>query len=541
MSLRNRLLLAAAAIVGFSLLTSGILSLFLVRSLEFDNAQVDLDRRAIAAQREVVHAECATPPAQIAASCPRGQIASGTVFEQRVNGLVPGVADRILLLTSHNVVIYDTQNEDAYGLQLQLNRTRKLDQATAFEGMIQLGNQPYIASGVPLGNRRNPLGANRLVLVQTTASINALAVQSLLPPFLEAGLLALAIALALGLIVSRAFARPLSDLAAAAEDIAAGNYARRVANTSPDEIGVVARSFNRMAEAVERARTQQRDFLANVSHELKTPLTSLIGFSQALIDGSLEKPAERKRAAEIINEEAERVLRMAQELLDLARVESGQLPLHPTQVDIRALIEQEIEIVKPRAAARELEIHLQMLSDLMPVLADVERLHQVVANLLDNAVKYAAPGHPVVVAVENGIQHVEVSVSNGISNTPPDVDRIFDRFYRGDPSRPSAGGVGLGLSISREVVIALRGRLWAELEGNRLRLRLTLPAVPQQVLGPFCSLLASPFIRAERRPSGPDAGLAVAFICGSSAERLWVLRPAAPWPSATSGSLSGWR
>src|SRR6202011_5149842 len=103
----------------------------------------------------------------------------------------------------------------------------------------------------------------------------------------------------------------------------------RVALSGKDEMGVVGQAFNRMAEAVERTRTQQRDFLANVSHELKTPLTSLIGFSQALIDGSLEKPAERKRAAEIIHEEAERVLRMAQELLDLARGESGQLPLHP--------------------------------------------------------------------------------------------------------------------------------------------------------------------------------------------------------------------
>jgi signal transduction histidine kinase len=485
MSLRNRLLLAAAAIVGVSLLTSGILSLFLVRSLEFDNAQVDLDRKAIAAQREVVHAECATPPPQIAAACPRGQIATGTLFEQRVNGLVPGVADRLLLLTAQNVVIYDTQNEDAYGLQLQLARTRNLDQATAFEGMIQLGGQPYIASGVSLGSRRNPLGANKLMLVQTTASVNALAVQSLLPPFVEGGLIALAVALAFGLIVSRAFARPLSELAAAAEDIAAGNYARRVANTSPDEIGVVARSFNRMAEAVERARAQQRDFLANVSHELKTPLTSLIGFSQALIDGSLEKPAERKRAAEIINEEAERVLRMAQELLDLARVESGQLPLHPTQVDIRSLLEQEIEIVKPRAVARGLEIHIQTLSEVRPVLADVERLHQVVANLLDNAVKYATPGDPVVVAVENGIQNVEIAVSNGVGANPPDVERIFDRFYRGDPSRTSAGGVGLGLSISRELAAALGGRLWAELEGSRLRLRLTLPAQPQELALPF--------------------------------------------------------
>ncbi len=476
MSLRNRLLLAAAGIVGVSLLTSGILSLFLVRSLEFDNAQVELDRKAIAARAEVVHAECATLPALVAGNCPGGRIATGSVFEDRVNGLVPGVADRLLLVTGQNVVVYDTQNEAAYGMQLQLVRTRQLDQDTAAEGTILLGGQPYIAAGIGLGTRRNPLGASRVVLIQSTASVNALAVQSLLPLFFEAGLIALAIALGLALILSRAFASPLSELAAAAEDIAAGNYSRRVGVTSRDEIGVVGRSFNRMGEAVERARTLQRDFLANVSHELKTPLTSLIGFSQALVDGSIEKPAERKRAAEIIHEEAERVLRMAQELLDLARVESGQLPLHPIEVDLRALLDQELEIVRPRATARELDIHLQVPGDLRPVRADVERLHQVVANLLDNAVKYATPGDPVVLAVENGVQNVEISVSNGVGQHPPDVERMFDRFYRGDPSRPSAGGVGLGLSISRELASALGGRLWAELEGSRLRVRLTLPA-----------------------------------------------------------------
>jgi len=476
LSLRNRLLLAAAAIVGVSLLTSGILSLFLVRSLEFDNAQVDLDRRAIAAQREVVHAECATLPAVTTAACPGGRITTGTIYEQRLASLIPTVADRLILLTVRDVVIYDSKNEDAYGQQMQLVRTRRLDQATAFEGTVQLGGQPFIASGVGLGSRRNPLNASRLVLVQSTASINALAVQSLLPPFLEAGLIALVIAIAMALILSRAFARPLSELAAAAEDIAAGNYSRRVGVTSGDEIGVVGRSFNRMGEAVERARTLQRDFLANVSHELKTPLTSLIGFSQALVDGSIEEPAERKRAAEIIHEEARRVLRMSQELLDLARVESGQYPLHPTDVDIRALLDQEMEIVRPRAAARVLEIHLQVPAGLRPVRADVERLHQIVANLLDNAVKYATPGDPVVVAVENGVQNVEISVTNGVGQRPPDAERIFDRFYRGDPSRPSAGGVGLGLSISRELASSLGGRLWAELEGTRLRLRLTLPA-----------------------------------------------------------------
>src|SRR5258708_38271140 len=106
-----------------------------------------------------------------------------------------------------------------------------------------------------------------------------------------------------------------------------------------------------MGGAVARCRSLQRDSLDNVSHELKPALISLIGFSQALVDGSIEEPAERKRAAEIINEEAQRVLRMSQELLDLARVQSAQFPLHPVGVDLRAPTHQEIDIIAPRAEA----------------------------------------------------------------------------------------------------------------------------------------------------------------------------------------------
>src|SRR5207302_7112917 len=154
--------------------------------------------------------------------------------------------------------------------------------------------------------------------------------------------------------------RPLSQLAGAAEDIAAGNYSRRVGIRGPDEIGLLGASFDRMAAGVENARRVQRDFLANVSHELKTPLTSLIGFSQALVDGSLRTEAEKQRAATILNEESRRVLRMSQELLDLARVESGQLHLEPQPLDLGALLGQEIEIVRQRAADRGLAIQLAL-------------------------------------------------------------------------------------------------------------------------------------------------------------------------------------
>src|SRR5450759_2137963 len=204
-------------------------------------------------------------------------------------------------------------------------------------------------------------------------------------------------------------------------------------------------AFDRMAEAVERARKTQRDFLANVSHELKTPLTSLIGFSQALVDGSLWSENERTRAATIIHEESERVLRMAQELLDLARVEAGSISLHITAVDLAGQLEQELEMIRPRAKKRRLELNVAKPTNIAPVAADPERLHQVIDNLLDNAVKYAPEGTAIKISTLSNVSGVEVIVANSTGAYKPDSERIFERFYRADPSRSAAaGGCGTG-------------------------------------------------------------------------------------------------
>jgi signal transduction histidine kinase len=324
---------------------------------------------------------------------------------------------------------------------------------------------------------RDPLTAAYVVVARPESAVTTAAAGELVPRLLVAGGAALLVALVLVLIVSRSVTKPLTKLAGAAEDIAGGNYSRRVGIRGPDEIGHLGVAFDRMAEAVERARRTQREFLANVSHELKTPLTSLIGFSQALTDGSLKTDAEKTRAATIVHEESERVLRMAQELLDLARVEAGTVSFHITAVDLAAQLQQELDIVRPRAAAAGLRLEADVPAGLPPVAADPERLHQVLDNLLDNAVKYAPRGTSVRISASPNGTVVDTVVANATGDHRPDPDRIFERFYRADASRSAAaGGVGLGLAISRELVTAMKGTLRAELDGgSMLLMRLSLP------------------------------------------------------------------
>jgi signal transduction histidine kinase len=480
LSLRLRVLAAAAGIVAVSLLLSGALTWVLVRNLEFQTAQGQLDVAIQADRAAVRHEECLNPPLVATNEGLAGCLLDDQLdFEDRLSSLAATLTDaRLLLLDRQRRVLWDSASPDR-GQVISVTAARRV--ANVAEAQPTLGGQPYLAAAIALAPARDPLGAAYLVVARPRASVTAAAAGQLVPLLLLSGGAALVVAMLLVVLVGRSLTRPLATLAAAAEDVAAGNYSRRVGIRGDDEIGTLGAAFDRMAEAVERARKVQRDFLANLSHELKTPLTSLIGFSQALVDGSLKTVAERSRAATIVHEESERVLRMAQELLDLARVEAGSIALNLTAVDLGGQLQQELEIVRSRADARQLAITLDVPSNIPPVAADPERLHQILDNLLDNAVKYAPPGATVTAVARLADGSVETVLSNPAGAHRPDAERMFDRFYRADPSRSStAGGVGLGLAISRELATAMGGRLWADFDGgDNLRLHLVLRAAGQ--------------------------------------------------------------
>jgi signal transduction histidine kinase len=480
LSLRGRLLLAAIGIAATSLILSGALNWVLVSRLQIANTESQLRTQALVL-RTTLPGECLTPnPRTRTCVTPiRSEQAYVDLASSALRPAVPS-GDRLILLNGPSLVppyevVYDSRG------QLTTGTTVSIDGLVAGEvspQAVTIGDRSYLVAAVATPSHRF---VKWLVLATPEDAAQAAATHQLIPRILASAGAALLLAIVVTLLLARAFTRPLNELKSAAEDIATGNYARRVNTTTYDEIAVVGRSFNRMAEAVERSRTLQRDFLANVSHELKTPLTSLIGFSQALVDGSLRTETEKQRAAAILHEESQRVLRLSQELLDLARVEAGQLRFEPQPVDLGALLQQEIDLVRHRAAERGLELRLAVPTWLPPVLADPERLHQILENLVDNAVKYAPRGTEVWLwAEQRGGGWLRTTVRNQVGPHPPNPQRMFDRFYRAHPTRGSgAGGVGLGLAISRELALAQQGSLVAELDPHGLLdLRLDLPAAP---------------------------------------------------------------
>jgi signal transduction histidine kinase len=263
--------------------------------------------------------------------------------------------------------------------------------------------------------------------------------------------------------VSRTIARPLQRLSVAAHAVAAGDYDYRVAERGPTEFKQVAGAFNHMSEQVQLTNQAQRDLLANVSHDLKTPLTSIQGFSQAIMDGTAPNPA---KAAAVINEEAGRLGRLVNLLTELARIRAGRLTMRQDPLDLAAMVTAMTEKVEVVAQQKDITLTVEA-APVPQVRGDGDRLAQVVNNLLSNAVKYTPAGGAVRVGVAPERDGVRVAVQDtGIGIPPEDLSRVFERFYQVDKARGPARGHGLGLAITHEIVEAHGGQIHVHSDGQ---------------------------------------------------------------------------
>jgi signal transduction histidine kinase len=317
----------------------------------------------------------------------------------------------------------------------------------------------------PAANDQGP-GRAFLIFARPEPRVLQVFRETFLGPLFEAGLVAVFLSLLLAVLISRSVARPLQNVAAAAESIAQGDYDQQLAVQGPDEVKRVASSFNTMVAQVAATQQAQRDFVANVSHDLKTPLTSVSGWSQALLDGTAGKAAQQERAVRIIHDEAGRMTRMVEQLLDLEKIESGQLQLSRKPVDLGQVVRE----VQRNLALRAEEKGVHLTLDIAPtaaVMGDRDRLVQILTNLVDNAINHTPPSGRVHVGLKPyGDEAVELVVQDTGPGIPPEaLSRIFERFYQVDKSRrrtAESGGVGLGLAIVKELVEAHNGRIMAQ-------------------------------------------------------------------------------
>lgn len=330
----------------------------------------------------------------------------------------------------------------------------------------------------PINVSNNPVGyliVGQAALVQLAPTEQAF-LDQLRMTLVIAGIAAVVLGIVLGLLISRTVAKPLSNLAQAARRFAARDWNTRVKVQGADEIAEVAREFNTMADEIQRAETLRKNLMADIAHELRTPLSVLQGNLSAMLDGVY--PLERAEIATLYDET--RLLnRLVDDLRELALAEAGQLQLNLQATDVTAIIESTVASFAVAAEMQGVRLNVDA-KNLLRANADPDRLAQVLRNLISNALRHTPHDGMVTVAGQAEQAKICISVTDtGEGIAPEDLPHVFDRFYRGDKSRARAsGGTGLGLAIAKTQIEAMGGQIGVESEpGHGSRFWFTLASI----------------------------------------------------------------
>jgi signal transduction histidine kinase len=313
-----------------------------------------------------------------------------------------------------------------------------------------------------VGSLKIKLGLVILVAVVVTIAVDSLGDRAGLSP-LVTGVAAAALALGMVQLLAHGMTFPLREMVAAARAMARGDYDRRVTASSRDEVGELARAFNTMAAQLAEVDRMRRDLVANVSHELRTPIGALRAKLENLVDDV--EPIERGTLEPMLRQ-VERLGGLVEQLLDLSKLEAGVVPLERANFMAATLLEQVIDEWRSRAELRDVRLEAEVQPASLVVNADEDRLRQVVANLVANAVRHSPRGGRVLVraAGRDGIVRFEIA-DEGPGIPAADAERVFERFYRSDQARSAGeGGSGLGLSIARWIVDLHGGTIHMEPE-----------------------------------------------------------------------------
>ena len=260
---------------------------------------------------------------------------------------------------------------------------------------------------------------------------------------------------------SRRISKPLSQMSEVSREIASGNYKRRVNVSSRDETGQLALSFNAMADSLERLEDMRRTFVANVSHELRSPLTSMRGYIQGVLDKTFD-PEEQEKYLTIALEETERLNKLINELLDLSQIESGQFPLNIQVFDINEQIRRLIIAQEEKINQKGIDVEIDFEATNCMGQADPDRIKQVIINLLDNAIKFNRYEGKILIKTWRNRGKVYVKIQDqGIGIPTDEIANIWDRFYQVEKSRSGRErGTGLGLSIVKKIIEEHHENIW---------------------------------------------------------------------------------
>jgi two-component system OmpR family sensor kinase/two-component system sensor histidine kinase BaeS len=318
---------------------------------------------------------------------------------------------------------------------------------------LQAGDQAF-----PLYVRQEVVG--KIVVRDHEAANPFRLVLRLLMPVGYLSILPAILTLTIGILLTRRVVHPLADVIAAAQSVAAGDLATRVEVRGPQDLHALTDSFNHMADALERSDNERRNMLADVAHELRTPLSVIRGRLEGMLDG-IYQPDEAHIAG--VLEEAYLLERLVDDLRLLTLAETRQLAFDLRSTDLNEMAARAVDLFTPQASEKGIALSLETFPGAPPVTADPQRLEQIIGNLLDNALRYTPEGGRIVIGLARYANHIELTVSDSGPGVPDaDLPHLFDRFWRGEKSRVrAAGGAGLGLAIVRQLIEAQGGSVFA--------------------------------------------------------------------------------
>lgn len=365
-------------------------------------------------------------------------------------------------------------NEDMSVPESILMTAFEKDDYRELDNMGGLYDSAHYTVGVPV---RTDTGAPAAVIF-ASASATALTVflSEILKMFIVSSLAVLILAFAAVYFITADLVRPLRKMVAATQSFSKGDFTMRVPVESYDEIGQLAISFNNMASSLATTELARRSFTANVSHELRTPMTTIAGFVDGILDGTI--PQERRdHYLKIVSDEIKRLSRLVRSMLNIARIEAGELEIKPDLFDINDTVIKTVFTFETPLEEKNIEVRGLDNGKVM-VEADPDLIHQVVYNLIENAVKFANGGGYIEVSYTDDEKFTSVGIKNSGDGIPRDeIPHVFDRFYKADKSRSrDKGGAGLGLHIVRSIINLHGGEIIVRsVEGEYCEFVFTIP------------------------------------------------------------------
>lgn len=414
-----------------------------------------------------------------------GEMAKGIAPDMARENIVP--AERLIttfgqwspsyiLVTNETGTALFSAREMTVDLEGLISRsvvTPTLKNNTSTQSVVNMPKGAAVAVGVPIIYHGRTHGA--LVLFKNLTDIRRIAADTL-TLVLQAALVSGALILVLSILLAGRMTGSIREIGLAVEDIAEGNLKRRIRNPGADEIGELAGNVNLMSERleilVEKLKTQERnrrDLMANISHEFRTPITTIRGFAEALLDGLVGPSEEKERYYRIIYRQAAHIEYLTRDMLEYSKLESGQAEMKFQRFDLLELTHRLQESLEALADHSGLSFSVYSAAPQLYVIGDQQRIAQVITNLVDNAVSFTPAGGSVRICLDESDTEVRCQVSdNGIGIPANQLERVWHRFYRQErPRNDDYHGTGLGLPIVHQIIEAHGGRVWVDSEVGR--------------------------------------------------------------------------